>query len=541
MLSTYRRLVAGNPALGRLLAGEFVSGIGDWLYLVAILVVVYAESESALLLGVIGAARILPYVLLSVPAGVIVDRYERRVVLLVTDVGRGLLMLILAGLVLIDGPILLIIATSIAAACLSTFFGPAIAALIPDLVDESDLAPANAAWATLDNLAFIVGPALAGLLIAAGGLSVAFLLNALSFVVVAVVLWRLPARRSAPASDTTEAPAPGVAARPHWRELTRPLTGPLLLDAAGSFVSGGLSVLTVVIAIEVIGAGEAGAGYLNAAIGAGGVAAGLVAGSLVARGLLPPLLLGGAAAALGVAWLGFTRDLPTAMLALAIGIAGGLLLDVINTTLVQRSVPGQLLGRALGIAQTSASLFYAAGSLVLPVAAEAVGLAPVLAAGALLIAVGTVAAAVLARDDLRGETLDADRALVVRLPIFAGLPTARLEAAARSMLPVAVSAATPVVREGEPADRFFVIAAGEFVVSQRADGGHERELRRLARGDVFGEIGLLQRSPRTATVTAASDGRLLALDGDTFLELVGAGPGLGSRLLDVYRGAMAHS
>src|SRR5918992_5985147 len=125
LLRTYLGLFQRNHRLRRLLAGEFVSGIGDWLYLVAILVVVYAESDSALLLGVIGAARILPYVLLSVPAGVIVDRYERRVVLLVTDVGRGVLMLVLAGLVLADGPIALLIAISIAAACLSTFFGPA--------------------------------------------------------------------------------------------------------------------------------------------------------------------------------------------------------------------------------------------------------------------------------------------------------------------------------------------------------------------------------------------------------------------------------
>jgi MFS family permease len=541
VLSTYRRVVASNPALARLLAGEFVSGIGDWLYLVAILVVVYAESDSALLLGVIGAARILPYVLLSVPAGVVVDRYERRVVLLITDVGRGVLMLVLAGLVLADGPIALVIAISIAAACLSTFFGPAIAALIPELVDESELASANAAWATLDNLAFIIGPALAGLLIATGGLSLAFLLNALSFAVVAVVLWRLPVRRPSTVVEAAERERPAEQAKAGWRHLARPLAGPLLLDAATSFVAGGLSVLTVVIAIDVIGAGEAGAGYLNAAIGAGGVVAGVVAGSLVARGLLLPLLLGGAVSALGVAWLGFTADLLNAMLALAVGVAGGLLLDVINTTLVQRNVPGPILGRALGVAQTSAALFYAAGSLVLPVLADRVGLSPVLVAGAVLIVLGTLAAAALGGATVRGEAPDADRALVVRLPIFAGLPAARLEAAARAMVPVSVSAATPVVREGDRADRFYVIADGSFSVSKRDETGEERELRRLARGDVFGEIGLLEGSPRTATVTAASDGRLLALDGATFLELVGSGPGLGSRLLDLYRGASAHS
>ena len=196
---TYVDLFRRNRALARLLAGEFISGIGDWLYLVAVLVVVYAESESAVLLGIVGAARILPYVLLSVPAGIVADRFDRRMVLLVTDVARGILMLVLVAAVMVDAPTIVIVGISILAACFSTFFGPAIAALLPMLVDESDLGPANSAWATLDNLAFILGPALAGILLATGALEIAFLLNAVSFAVVAVVLWRLPVpRASAP-------------------------------------------------------------------------------------------------------------------------------------------------------------------------------------------------------------------------------------------------------------------------------------------------------------------------------------------------------
>ena len=194
---TYIELFRRNPALARLLTGEFISGIGDWLYLVAILVVVYAESQSPVLLGIVGAARILPYVLLSVPAGIVADRFDRRMVLLVTDLARGGLMLVLVAAVMLDAPTTVIVAVSILAACFSTFFGPAIAALLPMLVDERDLGPANSAWATLDNVAFIIGPALAGILLAVGGLEIAFLLNAVSFAIVAVVLWRLPVPRGA--------------------------------------------------------------------------------------------------------------------------------------------------------------------------------------------------------------------------------------------------------------------------------------------------------------------------------------------------------
>ncbi len=87
-LRAYRALLQNGP-LTRLLAGEFVSGIGDWLYLVALLIVVYERSEDAVLLGLVGAARVLPYVLLSVPAGIVADRFDRRLVLIVTDTARG--------------------------------------------------------------------------------------------------------------------------------------------------------------------------------------------------------------------------------------------------------------------------------------------------------------------------------------------------------------------------------------------------------------------------------------------------------------------
>jgi MFS family permease len=95
VLRAYRLLLRNGP-LARLLAGEFVSSIGDWLYLVAILILVYEVSQDPLVLGIVGAARVLPYVVLSIPAGILADRYDRRLILLVTDVARGALMLVMA-------------------------------------------------------------------------------------------------------------------------------------------------------------------------------------------------------------------------------------------------------------------------------------------------------------------------------------------------------------------------------------------------------------------------------------------------------------
>jgi MFS family permease len=540
---TYLELFRRNDSLRRLLIGEFISGIGDWLYLVAILVVVYAETDSPVLLGVLGAARILPYIVLSVPAGIVADRYDRRLVLLVTDVARGVLMLVLAGLVVIDAPVAAIVALAVAATCFSSFFGPAISALVPTLVDESDLGPANSAWATLDNVAYIVGPALAGVLIAAGGLGLAFLLNAVSFGVVALVLVRLraeepPVVEAAPHPDRLGHEAP----RMSWRELFRSIAGPWVLDAATSFVGGGLGVLTVILAVDVLRAGEAGTGYLNAATGVGGILAGLVAGSLLARRLAVPMVVGAAVSAGGAVWLAFADDIVSAMIAIGLAVGGVLLLDIVNTTVVQRAVVDRLRGRAMGLLQTSSAVWMSAGSLLMPIGAGWLGAFWVLVIAAVVIVLAALAALALTPQASSPAPLDPERARLVSLPIFAGLPVPRLEAAARALQPVSVEAGEVVIRQGDVADRFYIISDGRFEVRRaRSDRRAGRKLRELGPGDVFGEIGLLRHSTRTATVTALTEGRLLALDERGFDELVSAGPGLSTRLLDLYRGALSRS
>ena len=578
LLRAYRLLLRNGP-LTRLLAGEFVSSIGDWLYLVAILILVYEVSNDPLVLGIVGAARILPYVVLSIPAGILADRYDRRLILLVTDVARGVLMLVMAALVAADAPIITIVVLAVVATCSSTFFGPAIGAYLPSLVaDEEQLGPANSAWSTLDNLATVIGPAIGGLLIAARGLVLAFILNAATFAVIAVVLWRLPSPRRGVVGEVREAdelgdagepgatpatttgtepaailiptatastPAPGQADRQRLRRVVVPVLGLALIDLVGSVAGGGLGVLTVVIAVGSLGAGDAGTGFLNAGIGIGGLVGALVAGVLVLRPSLVGVLAGGSIAlAAGVAALGVAGSLPLAVGMIAVASAGALLVEVTSTTILQRAIPDEIRGRTLGVLATASMLAFAAGSFALPVLADAVGIGPVLGATGVAIVVaglvGAVLAAPAARRAPRG--LEATRfAHLAQLPLFAGVPVPTLEAMAVRLVPVATRAGDVVIRQGDPADRFYVIDAGTYEVTRREPGEPDDQppahLRTMTSGEVFGEIGLLRATARTATVTAATDGSLLALDGASFLELVNAGPGLAPRLLDLRRGA----
>jgi len=555
------RLVLRNRPLTRLLAGEFVSSIGDWLYLLAILLLVYEVSNNPLVLGIVGAARILPYVFLSIPAGIIADRYDRRLILLVTDVARGLLMLVMAGLVAADAPVATIVILAVVATCFSTFFYPAIGAYLPSLVaDEEQLGPANSAWSSLENLASMIGPAIGGLLIAGGGLVLAFVLNAATFAVIAVVLWRLPSPQrgaTGPGGTPGEASSPASlaaaaadatrdqAARDAFRSVRVPVLGLALIDIAGSVAGGGISVLTVVIAVGSLGAGEAGTGFLNAGIGVGGLAGALLAGVLVLRPSLVGVLAGGAVVlAAGLAALGVAGSLPVAVILIAVASCGALIVEVTSTTILQRAIPDAVRGRTLGVLATTSTIAFAAGSFALPVLAEAAGIGPVLGVtGVAIVMAGVIGALMAAPAARRSPTGPAASrfASLARLALLAGVPAPTLEAAAARLEEVTVRAGQVVIRQGDPADRFYLIATGTFEVTRRDPGASiasaPAHLRTMTSGEVFGEIGLLRATARTATVTAATGGTLLALDGPSFLELVNAGPGLAPRLLDLRRGA----
>jgi MFS family permease len=550
VIAAYRR-VLGNGALTRLLFGEFVSSIGDWLYLVALLVLVWnATAGDTVVLGLIGAARILPYVLLSIPAGIAADRFDRRKILLFTDIVRGLLMLVIAGAVYLNMSIWIIVGLAITATCFSAFFGPAIGAYLPSLArDESELGPANSAWSSLTNLALFIGPAFAALLLSIGSLPVAFVLNALTFATVAVVLLGLPSKQpdvkaeadaGLPAEASVVAKPPGLMAM--LRPITRPLLGLTVLNIVVGFVWGGMGVVTVILSVEVFHIDEAtGTGLLNAAIGVGGVVGALIAGALVLRRRQgPPLVMGAAALGLGLALLGQVPDFVLALVALGFASAGALLVEIVMTTLTQRIVPDAVRGRALGLIDTVYVLFYAAGAFAIPIIASGQAGLVLLVSGAAIAISGVVGLLFLGSfaiqqppDDLRRRLAD--------VALFAGLPPARIETAMRHATIRDIKAGTTIIAQGDPADFFYVIGNGRVEVTQADPSGASRVLRQMSGGEYFGEIGLLSRVPRTATVVAMTDCTLVALEGAAFLELVESGPGLTYRLLDVHRGTVRES
>ncbi|MEO8461870.1 MAG: MFS transporter [Chloroflexota bacterium] len=409
-MAAYRRLL-GNGPLSRLLLGEFISLVGDRTYLVALLVLLYRESHDATVVAVVGAIRLVPYLLLSIPAGFTADRFDRRYVLIVSDIGRGICMLILAALVVTGGSVLAIAATAFVAGSFSPLFHPALRALIPSLVrDESEYGPANSAWGTLDSLSMVVGPVLAGVVIGLASVEIAFALNAATFALDVVILLSIPATRArasiaapggaaatavVPDESTGPGPGPGPGPRRRLRDVVNlpAVSGLMIQVVLTDMAFGALDVVAVILAIDTFRGGEAAAGYLTAAIGVGGVIGSLVAGVLILqRRLRPVVVVAAASFAASLILLGLAPDLAVAFLAMALVAAANLVIDIVRMTIFQLIVPDAYRGRFGGLMMTTAVAGEALGVLLVPILAATLGLAFVMN----LLAAGVLATTALA-------------------------------------------------------------------------------------------------------------------------------------------------
>lgn len=261
------RLLRANRRFRRLFVAHAISRAGDAFNTVALVVLVFRLTGSGV--GVAGtvAFEILPVLLLGPFAGLAADRYPRRRVMVIADLGRaGLASLIAASHTSTAGAYAVALGLSTGA----LLFNPAASSLVPEIVDgDDDLVEANAALWTVAVAAQVVLAPLAGGLIAIAGVGWAFALNAGSYVVSAAFLWRLDA-------GTTPADLPVEG----WRRVTAGLRAvrqhPLLVrlavvQALAALSAGATSGLLVVLAVERLGVDAGGFGLLLGAIGLGAV------------------------------------------------------------------------------------------------------------------------------------------------------------------------------------------------------------------------------------------------------------------------------
>jgi predicted MFS family arabinose efflux permease len=417
------------------------------------------------------------------------------------------------------GPPQVVYALAVVSTIAATLYRPAHSALLPSLCRSGyELASANVVRGLLDSVATLAGPLLAAVLLGLTDVTVVFAVSAGASGWAAVLLLGLrydaPPRPPAPAETRlVDEAVEGVRAVVRNRDLAL-VVG---LAAAQTFTRGALTVLTVVVAIDLLGTGEPGVGTLTAAVGAGAVLGSLAASLLVGtRRLGGWFALGVTLWGLPVTLIGaFPYEAAALVLLACVGV-GNALIDVGGFTLLGRSAPDDVLARVFGVLESLVALSMGTGAIVAALVVERAGVRPALVAVGLLCPVAAAASwRRLRRLDRSIGVRDRDIALLRAVAMLSVLPLPAIEQLARRLEPVAVPAGAVVFEQGDVGDRYYVVESGEAVVL-----GDGRTVATLGPGEGFGEIALLRSTRRTATVRAVGDLRLQTLRWDHFLPAV---------------------
>ena len=414
-MSMFKALRNGNFA--RLWTGGLISQAGDWVLLIGLPIYVYILTRSLLATSITFAAGIVPQIALGSVAGVFVDRWNRKWTLVVANLLLAVALLPLA-LVRTPDHVWIVYVVIFAETCFEQFTVPAQNALLPALVSEEQLVPANALNALSSNLSRLVGPALGGAIAGYFGLTGIVVVDAASFLLAAAIVSGIASPvatgKSAPQSDEARHPLANL--RHEWASGLRVLfssrtlwvlVATFTISALGEGVFG---VLYPVFVYQALHGGATEIGELMSAQAVGGLLGGVVAGWLGAR-LLSRWSIGLSWLAFGMisiaiygapAWLGLAGlDAPVMWveigLFIAVGVSGvGVLTG--SQSRLQTSAPEAYLGRVFGILGTAMGVFMLAGTLIAGTVSNTLGVIPVLnlqAAGKLL--AGVLALALLSR------------------------------------------------------------------------------------------------------------------------------------------------
>jgi MFS family permease len=514
-----------NPSLRRIQLAWAASILGTWAYGIAVVVYAY-EQGGAKAVGIVGLARWLAAAAASPFAALLGDRYDRRWVMVVSDLARAGLIGGAALAAYSDAPPIVVYVLAALVGIAATAFRPAEAALIPTLArTPEELTAANVAASTIESVGIFGGPALGGLLLAATGTGTVFAVTA------GALLWSallLVGVRPVTDAETPDRQVESIREEllAGFRTIGRDRRLRLLvgLFSAQTLVDGMLNVLIVVMALRLLDIGEAGVGFLNSAVGVGGLVGAVAAAALVGRKRLAAdfgvgIFIWGVPLALVAAW----PNQVFALVLLGVVGIGNTIVDVSGMTLLQRSAPDEVLARVFGVLESLLLLTTGLGALVAPLLLYLLGTrGALIVAGALLPLLVLPAWPTLAAID-RAARIPVEQLELLRSnAIFAPLPPATLEQLADALEEVRVAPGEEVVRQGEHGDRFYLVRDGTLEVL--VDG---RPAQWLGPRDSFGEIALLRDVPRTATVRATTDAELYALGRTEFLSAVtGFGPSL---------------
>jgi len=516
------RDVLSLGTLRRVLSAWLLFNAAEWAIWVAILVYAYGATGPASV-GLVAVAQLVPAALAAPLTARLSDRMapERALTLAYLVIG---LAMAATGAAMAGGlsPLLIYALAAIVVAAY-TSVRPIQTSILPALVGRAEqLTAANALSTILEGTGVLVGPLLCGVVIGFASPSAVYVVAGLATLGAALLIGGgLGVGRGAGPVPSLTVPQPSVTQglRAVMAERSRMLAIVLLATRFGAAAA--MDVLLVLAAVELLGMGGPGAGYLAAAIGLGWVLGGATTLVIVGRPRLTALTVVGALIwaipIVGVALV--VQPLPALVLLVGAGV-GLAVVDVAVRTVLQRLVTTTQLASVFGIAEGASMAGAAVGALMAGVLVAVVGLTTaIMVAGILLPMVAVAVLRTVSRGEAGVPIPFREIALLRRIPLFAPVPAPALEAAAAALIPVTMSAGTVVIRQGEVGDRFWLVDTGEVDVDQ---GGSV--IARLGPGASFGELALIRDIPRTASVVAVTDVILFALDREAFLLTLTASP-----------------
>lgn len=381
---------------------------GTWMQVMAQSWVMTSLTTSAVMLGMVNFAAGIPLLVLSLTGGVVADRYDRRHILMATQVVQ-IVFALLVGWLIAAGRIEIwhILAVAFLLGISAAFEFPSAAALVPSLVRPEQIATAIAIDRSVFHGTRLIGPALAGYVIGAWGEATAFFVNAFSFLALIAALLSLPPSRSARPADSGAAKAGGIREGLVYVRSDRPtLSMVALLSLATVFAFPAMVVMLPLYARHVLGLGSDRMGLLmgTAAIGSFTGALGLMAVRPAMRRKLLYALVGGVG--LGMTGLSVAQSFGVAALSLIVLALSVSTMVGLANTVVQERAPADLRGRVSAIAGLSFFGLLPFASLGITSVADGIGIRPTLALGAGVFAV--LALLVLGRG--QGEVIRRDAA-----------------------------------------------------------------------------------------------------------------------------------
>jgi len=375
-------------------AGQLVSELGNRFHWIAVSLWVFSLTHSAAAVSLAISSMFVGSLIVGLWAGVFVDRFTGKAILIVSDIVRAFLVALLPQLIVVD--LRLAYADLVIISIATAFFRPAMFAAIPQVVSRRALMSANSAFSAMDTGTEILGPAVAGVLAAAYGYASLLYIDATTYAISALCILGMTLAERNP-GDRREIDVQSVwrAAVDGFRYIRtdRLQWGLFVLIFPAYLVGSGLNALQTPLAKAVVGITDAEFGTFNSVWGVGFVIASLSLGWYGARARRSVIILGGYFLAfVSVALMGLSTSFQTLLLTgFAVGFANTFYY-VGQLTLLMERTPQELIGRVMSTRQTALSSVRVLAPLIFGALAEKIGIRQAVIAMALVGATGTAAA-----------------------------------------------------------------------------------------------------------------------------------------------------